>query len=59
MREATSDETVKRMLANTGTQVGYLDTASFQNFLNSNVEQGRRFAKLRKAAEALPQELGT
>ena len=56
MREATSDETVKRMLANTGTQVGYLDTASFQNFLNSNVEQGRRFAKLRKAAEALPQE---
>lgn len=54
-REAMSDEVVTRTLANTGTQVGYLDTPSFRAFLNGELEQGRRFSKLRKAAEALPQ----
>jgi tripartite-type tricarboxylate transporter receptor subunit TctC len=55
VREATSDEAVTRTLASSGMQAGYLDTPSFQAFLNGEHEQGRRFAKLRKAAEAVPQ----
>ncbi|CAN7781729.1 tripartite tricarboxylate transporter substrate binding protein [Cupriavidus necator] len=56
LREATSDESVKRALANTGNQIEYLDTTSFAAFLNGNAEQARRLAKLRTAAEGVPQQ---
>ena len=55
LRQATSDEAVKRTLGNTGSQVEYLDTTSFDAFVNSNVEQARRLAKLRVAADGASQ----